>query len=154
MERASMDEIRSFHAKLMADASRSYSRSHDQRLERIFELVPREAFFPPGPWKIQLRGSTNYLETPSEDPAYLYQNTLVALDADKHVEATFVRPELQPAAFSAASTRARHFTSTSTCRVRRTDFIQWKQPTTRCGAGGRRRLPLGWIARRLSAGQN
>jgi len=85
VERASLDEIRSFHAKLMADASRSYSRSHDQRLERIFELVPREAFFPPRPWMIQLGGSTNYLETLSADPTYLYQNTLVALDADKQI---------------------------------------------------------------------
>jgi protein-L-isoaspartate(D-aspartate) O-methyltransferase len=84
-QRSSLDEIRSFHARLMADASRSHSRSHDPRLERIFELVPREAFFPPGPWKIQLAGSANYLETPSADPAYLYQNTLVALDADKGI---------------------------------------------------------------------
>jgi protein-L-isoaspartate(D-aspartate) O-methyltransferase len=65
----------------MADASRS----RDPRLERIFELVPREAFFSPGPWKIQLAGSQTYLETPSADPAYLYQNTLVALDADKGI---------------------------------------------------------------------
>ena len=80
-QRAGLDEIRGFHAKLMADASRS----RDPRLERIFELLPREAFFPPGPWKIQLAGSQNYLETPSADPAYLYQNTLVALDADKGI---------------------------------------------------------------------
>jgi protein-L-isoaspartate(D-aspartate) O-methyltransferase len=81
IQRASLDEIRSFHARLMADASRS----RDPRLERIFELVPREAFFPPGPWNIQLAGSQNYLETPSADPTYLYQNTLVALDAEKGI---------------------------------------------------------------------
>jgi len=80
-QRAGLEEIRSFHARLMVDASRS----RDPRLERIFELVPREAFFPPGPWKIQLAGSENYLETPSADPVYLYQNTLVALDADKGI---------------------------------------------------------------------
>jgi protein-L-isoaspartate(D-aspartate) O-methyltransferase len=81
IQRAGLDEIRSFHARLMADASRS----RDLRLERIFELVPREAFFPPGPWKTQLAGSRNYLETPSADPTYLYQNTLVALDAEKGI---------------------------------------------------------------------
>jgi protein-L-isoaspartate(D-aspartate) O-methyltransferase len=77
--RASLDEIRGFYAKLMARASRSA----DPRLERIFELVPREAFLPPGPWRIMV-GQT-YIETPSADPLYLYQNTLVALDADKGI---------------------------------------------------------------------
>jgi protein-L-isoaspartate(D-aspartate) O-methyltransferase len=77
--RASLEEIRSFYAKLMAAASRS----PDPRLERIFELVPREAFLPPGPWKIMV--GNRYLDTPSADPAYLYQNTLVALDADKGI---------------------------------------------------------------------
>lgn len=79
VQRASLEEIRSFYAKLMVAASRS----HDPRLERIFELVPREAFLPPGPWKIMV-GET-YFETPSRDPAYLYQNTLVALDAEKAI---------------------------------------------------------------------
>jgi len=78
-QRASLDEIRSFYARLMAAASRS----RDPRLERIFELVPREAFLPPGPWKTMV--AENYIETPSADPAYLYQNILVALDADKGI---------------------------------------------------------------------
>jgi hypothetical protein len=43
--RASLDEVRSFHAKMMAAASNSI----DERLERIFELVPRAAFLGPGP---------------------------------------------------------------------------------------------------------
>jgi protein-L-isoaspartate(D-aspartate) O-methyltransferase len=78
-QRADLDEIRSFYARLMVCASRS----SDARLERIFELVPREAFLPPGPWKIRV--AETYLETPSADPAYLYQNMLVALDADKGI---------------------------------------------------------------------
>jgi protein-L-isoaspartate(D-aspartate) O-methyltransferase len=77
--RASLDEVRGFYAKLMAGASRS----RDPRLERIFELVPREAFLPPGPWKIMVGES--YIETPSADPIYLYQNTLVGLDADRRI---------------------------------------------------------------------
>lgn len=80
-QRAGLDEIRGFYARLMASASRS----SDPRLERIFELVPREAFLPPGPWKVKVGGSQNYLETPSADPVYLYQNTLVALNADKGI---------------------------------------------------------------------
>lgn len=78
-QRASLDEIRGFYAKLMMCASRS----RDPRLERIFELVPREAFLPPGPWKVRV-GDT-YIETPSADPAYLYQNMLFALKADKGI---------------------------------------------------------------------
>ena len=78
-QRAGLDEVRGFYAKLMAGASRS----HDPRLERVFELVPREAFLPPGPWKIMVGDS--YIDTPSSDPVYLYQNTLVALDAEKGI---------------------------------------------------------------------
>jgi protein-L-isoaspartate(D-aspartate) O-methyltransferase len=77
--RATLEEIRSFFAKQMACASRSI----DPRLERIFEAVPREAFLPPGPWKIVV-GET-YLDTPSADPSYIYQNNLVALNADKGI---------------------------------------------------------------------
>ena len=59
------------------------SRSSDPRLERIFEAVPREAFLPPGPWKIVV-GET-YLDTPSADPTYIYENNLVGLNADKGI---------------------------------------------------------------------
>jgi len=87
-QRANLDEIRGFYAKLVAAASRASDRrlayrSVDPRLERIFELVPREAFLPPGPWKIMVADS--YLETPSADAAYIYQNNLVALDAEKGI---------------------------------------------------------------------
>jgi protein-L-isoaspartate(D-aspartate) O-methyltransferase len=77
--RASLPEIRGFYARQLASASQL----NDPRLARIFELVPREAFLPPGPWKIPV--AERYLETPSADPAYLYQNTLVALDADRGI---------------------------------------------------------------------
>ncbi|RKT21154.1 protein-L-isoaspartate(D-aspartate) O-methyltransferase [Paraburkholderia sp. RAU2J] len=78
-KRADVAEIRAFHAKLMAAASKSI----DPRLERVFELVPREAFLPPGPWKVMV--DNRYFETPSDDPAYLYQNALIALDATKGI---------------------------------------------------------------------
>jgi protein-L-isoaspartate(D-aspartate) O-methyltransferase len=77
--RASLGEVRKFYAEQMAAASRS----DDPRLERIFELVPREAFLPPGPWQIMV--NHHYLQTPSADPVYLYQNALVALDAAKGI---------------------------------------------------------------------
>jgi protein-L-isoaspartate(D-aspartate) O-methyltransferase len=81
LQRANLDEIRGFYAKLMA----SVSGSIDPRFERIFELVPREAFLPPGPWKVKV-ADNRYVETPSADPVYVYQtNVLVALDAGKGI---------------------------------------------------------------------
>ena len=78
-KRAGIEEIRSFHARLMAVASRW----SDPRLERAFEAIPREAFCPPGPWRIVFHGRP--VDTPSADPAYLYQDVLVALDAAKGI---------------------------------------------------------------------
>ena len=74
-----LDEIIGFYATLMAAAAKSA----DPRLERVFKLVPRQAFFAPGPWQIMV--GDRYHQTPSADPIYLYQNALVALDADKGI---------------------------------------------------------------------
>jgi protein-L-isoaspartate(D-aspartate) O-methyltransferase len=74
-----LEKAKSFYAKLMATASRS----NDPRLQRAFERVPREDFMPPGPWKIMV--DHYYVETPDADPVYLYQNALVALDADRGI---------------------------------------------------------------------
>ena len=79
MRYADIDEIRGFFAKQMFAASGSA----DPRLERTFDLVPREAFLPPGPWKIQTEAG--YIDSPSADPVYIYQNVLVALDAGKGI---------------------------------------------------------------------
>ncbi|WP_147048534.1 protein-L-isoaspartate O-methyltransferase family protein [Methylobacterium gnaphalii] len=59
------------------------SGSVDPRLERVFGLVPREAFLGPGPWKVMV--NNRYVETPSDDPIFLYQNILVALNADQGI---------------------------------------------------------------------
>ncbi len=77
--RASLDEMRDFHAKMMAAASNS----SEERLEQAFRLVRREAFMGPGPW--QIRAGRHYLETPNADPTFLYQNVLVALDKSKGI---------------------------------------------------------------------
>jgi protein-L-isoaspartate(D-aspartate) O-methyltransferase len=61
----------------------SASGSTDQRIERAFELVPREAFLPPGPWYIS--AGAGMVKTPSADPTHLYQNVLVALDPDRGI---------------------------------------------------------------------
>ncbi|MGY5805133.1 protein-L-isoaspartate O-methyltransferase family protein [Rhizobium sp. LEGMi12c] len=77
--RASLDEIRSFHAQMMMAATNS----SDERLEQAFHLIRREAFMGPGPWHIRV--NRGYLQTPSDDPIYLYQNVLVALDKSKGI---------------------------------------------------------------------
>ncbi len=77
--KASLGEIRSFFATMMAVASGST----DPRFERAFELVRREAFVGPGPWHINVYQRT--VETPNADPVFLYQNVLVRLDAAKGI---------------------------------------------------------------------
>lgn len=59
---------------------------HDERVEHAFAAVPREPFAGPVPWFI--RSSTwfggldrsPYVEAPDADPAFLYQDVLIALD--------------------------------------------------------------------------
>jgi protein-L-isoaspartate(D-aspartate) O-methyltransferase len=77
--RARLTEFRAFYAKEMACASGS----NDPRFEQIFNSVRREAFMPPGPWKVVV--GDKYVDTLSNDPRYLYQNNLIALDAQKGI---------------------------------------------------------------------
>ncbi|WP_421916779.1 protein-L-isoaspartate O-methyltransferase family protein [Mesorhizobium sp.] len=72
-------DARKFYARLMA----ANAGSADPRLEEIFAEVPREAFLGPGPWTI-IAGKSR-ITTPSDDPVHVYQNVLVALDADKGI---------------------------------------------------------------------
>jgi protein-L-isoaspartate(D-aspartate) O-methyltransferase len=72
-------EARAFYARQMASASGST----DPRLERAFAIVPREAFLPPPPWHVMV--GHHFVEIPANDPAYLYQDSLVALDRRKGI---------------------------------------------------------------------
>lgn len=51
----------------------------EARLALAFNAVPRENFVGPGPWQVSVDG-TSYIDTPSADAAYLYQDVLIALD--------------------------------------------------------------------------
>jgi protein-L-isoaspartate(D-aspartate) O-methyltransferase len=68
--------LRSFYASLVCAAARV----GDPRIEQAFRAVKREPFVGPGPWRITLGGHP-YVTTPNDDPAFIYQNTLVALDS-------------------------------------------------------------------------
>ena len=47
-------------------------------------MTPREPFACPGPWQINLPG-LGYIETPDDDLAFIYQDTLVALNAARGI---------------------------------------------------------------------
>ena len=68
------EKLRRFFAQLVCAGLKE----RDPRIEQAFRTVRREPFAGPGPWSIQ--AGRGYETTPDDDPAYLYQDTLVALD--------------------------------------------------------------------------
>jgi protein-L-isoaspartate(D-aspartate) O-methyltransferase len=74
-----LTEARALYGRMMAAASGS----SDSRIGQVFETVPRENFLRPGPWHVLV--AQHYLETPSADPAHLYQNALVAIDPERGI---------------------------------------------------------------------
>ena len=52
----------------------------EERLAQAFEAVPREAFLEKGPWKVFT--GTRYIVTPSDDPALVYQDIVIALSEE------------------------------------------------------------------------
>jgi protein-L-isoaspartate(D-aspartate) O-methyltransferase len=71
-------ELRSFFAKLVTAGV-----PQNERLLAAFGAIPREKFVGPGPWKVAT--AADYIETPSSDQAYLYQNVVIALSAEEGV---------------------------------------------------------------------
>ena len=77
-EMAKSEDARKSYAREMAAASGSA----DPRLEDAFASVPREDFLGPGPWTVIL--GNRKVRTPDADPSHIYQNVLVALDAERN----------------------------------------------------------------------
>jgi protein-L-isoaspartate(D-aspartate) O-methyltransferase len=74
-----LKDCRSFFAALVtANAGVS-----EERLLAAFKSTPREKFVGAGPWKVFT--PLGYIETPSDDPAFLYQDTTVQLDEQDSV---------------------------------------------------------------------
>ncbi|WP_426611006.1 protein-L-isoaspartate O-methyltransferase family protein [Bradyrhizobium sp. McL0616] len=48
--------------------------------------VPRENFLAKGPWRIKSEAARSYRLTPDADPAHLYDNVLVAIDARRKLD--------------------------------------------------------------------
>src|SRR5690348_16373563 len=56
----------------------------DRRVEQAFAAVRREDFLGPGPWPI-LRFGQGYVQTPTADPVYLYDDVLVGIDPGRNL---------------------------------------------------------------------
>lgn len=52
----------------------------DQRIQAAFASTPREKFLGSGPWRVLT--PLGYIQTPSDDPAFLYQDITVGLEAE------------------------------------------------------------------------
>jgi len=60
--------------------------SKNPRLLQAFATVPRELYLGPGPWKFLASPMTrDYMETPSDDPVYLYEDRLFAIDPERRL---------------------------------------------------------------------
>lgn len=57
----------------------------DPRIEAALATIPREAFLGAGPWRLGL-GPGPYRITPSADPVYLYQDAIVAIVPERHLD--------------------------------------------------------------------
>jgi protein-L-isoaspartate(D-aspartate) O-methyltransferase len=77
--------LRRFYARYVA----ARAGVTDSRVIAAFAAVPREAFAGPGPWSVLAIGpwsdTGRYVRTPDADPAFLYHDTLIALDAARGI---------------------------------------------------------------------
>lgn len=74
-----IEQYRQFFARSMCAASGGKF----TQLEDAVAIVPREKFLGPGPWQIFINGQ--YLTTPNDNPIFVYNNYLIALDAEKGI---------------------------------------------------------------------
>src|SRR5690349_18583530 len=96
--------LRAFFARFVA----ARGGARDPRIEQAFAAVPREPFAGPQPWSVlalgwapRPAGQANYVETPDDDPAFLYQDTLIALDPSRGID--IGEPSLHARCFNALS---------------------------------------------------
>ncbi len=71
--------LQQFYARFVT----AVSGVEDERICQAFSVVRREDYLPPGPWQVYV--PDGYIETANDDPAQLYQNILIALDADRGI---------------------------------------------------------------------
>jgi protein-L-isoaspartate(D-aspartate) O-methyltransferase len=79
-------KLRHFFARYVAERGGV----QDSRIEQAFAAVPREPFAGPPPWFIvgslpYFPSFPRYIQAPDDDPAFLYQDTLICLDKTKSI---------------------------------------------------------------------
>jgi protein-L-isoaspartate(D-aspartate) O-methyltransferase len=82
--RAGVERVRAhrlFFARLVT--ANAGSPESTAGLLAAFSKIPREQFLGPGPWKVFT--GTSFVETPSNDPAFLYQDILIAIAPERHI---------------------------------------------------------------------
>jgi protein-L-isoaspartate(D-aspartate) O-methyltransferase len=80
MEQEELAIVRRAYAKhVLANAN-----VDDARVEAAFAAVRREHFLGPGPWPMP-RWARPYVPTPTDDPVYLYQDALVGIIPERHL---------------------------------------------------------------------
>jgi protein-L-isoaspartate(D-aspartate) O-methyltransferase len=99
-------KLRAFYARFVTGRGAAA----DPRIEQAFAAVPREPFAGPPPWFVLSfapgsihRRPRQYLETPDDDPAFLYQDTLIALDPARGIN--IGEPSLHARCLDALSVR-------------------------------------------------
>src|SRR5262249_61149663 len=75
---ASLPDHRWFYARLITAGL-----PENPRLVAAFAAVPRERFVGRGPW--QILAASGPLQTPTNDPSFLYQDVLVALAPERGI---------------------------------------------------------------------
>jgi protein-L-isoaspartate(D-aspartate) O-methyltransferase len=75
-----LEAHRRFYADLI---TASAGAQKNARLTAAFASTFREKFVGPGPWKVFAGG--NFVETPTDDPSFLYQDVVVSVAPDRHI---------------------------------------------------------------------
>jgi protein-L-isoaspartate(D-aspartate) O-methyltransferase len=72
------------HRRFYADlVTTSAGVAKNERLKDALSSTPRERFVGAGPWKVFAGGT--YIETPTDDPAFLYQDVVVAIAPERRI---------------------------------------------------------------------
>jgi len=87
--------FREFYARLVTASVEV----HNEEIARAFASIAREDFLPPGPWQVLV--PKGYIETPTDDPALLYQDIVVAIDPSRRINNG--EPSLHARCLNAAS---------------------------------------------------
>lgn len=77
-----MDRLNA-HRTFFADLVTAAAGKSNSRVNAAFAAIRRETFLGPGPWRIFVGGG--YITTPGTDPAFLYQDVVVAISEEKKI---------------------------------------------------------------------